>query len=83
MAVPAGIEYIDKGYDVKKLNKYLDWMNILSYDYHSAFEPSINHHSPLFSLEEDDEYNFDAQLSIVSVVCILIQRKYVKGKLFK
>lgn len=67
MAVPAGIEYIDKGYDVKKLNKYLDWMNILSYDYHSAFEPAINHHSPLFSIEEDDEYNFDAQLSIVSV----------------
>ncbi|KAL0272491.1 UNVERIFIED_CONTAM: hypothetical protein PYX00_005436 [Menopon gallinae] len=64
MAVPAGIEYIDKGYDVKKLNKYLDWMNILSYDYHSAFEPAVNHHSPLFSLEEDDEYNFDAQLNI-------------------
>lgn len=66
MAVPAGIEYIDKGYDIPKLNKHLDWMNILSYDYHSAFEPSVNHHSPLFSLEEDDEYNFDSQLNIVS-----------------
>ncbi|XP_054269943.1 uncharacterized protein LOC128991185 isoform X1 [Macrosteles quadrilineatus] len=64
MAVPAGIEYIDKGYDVPKLNRYLDFMNILSYDYHSAFEPAVNHHSPLFPLEEDNEYNFDAQLSI-------------------
>ncbi|KAI5697575.1 hypothetical protein M8J75_012443 [Diaphorina citri] len=64
MAVPAGLEYIDKGYDVKKLNKYLDFMNILSYDYHSAFEPAVNHHSPLFPLEEDGEYNFEAQLSI-------------------
>nr|QLI34032.1 chitinase 6-1 [Sogatella furcifera] len=64
MAVPAGIEYIDKGYDIPKLNRYLDFMNILSYDYHSAFEPAVNHHSPLFSLQEDDEYNFDAELSI-------------------
>lgn len=40
-------------------------MNILSYDYHSAFEPSVNHHSPLYSLEEESEYNYDSQLTIV------------------
>ncbi|XP_014243998.1 uncharacterized protein LOC106663599 isoform X1 [Cimex lectularius] len=68
MAVPAGLEYIDKGYDIPKLNRYLDFMNILSYDYHSAFEPSINHHSPLYSLEEEGEYNFDSQLSIDATV---------------
>ncbi|XP_018567327.1 uncharacterized protein LOC108907948 [Anoplophora glabripennis] len=64
MAVPAGIEYINKGYDVPKLMKHLDWMNILSYDYHSAFEPAVNHHAPLFSMEEDNEYNYDAELNI-------------------
>ncbi|XP_077298658.1 uncharacterized protein LOC143919933 isoform X2 [Arctopsyche grandis] len=64
MAVPAGIEYIDKGYDIPKLNRYLDWMNILSYDYHSAFEPSVNHHSPLFALEAASEYNYDSELNI-------------------
>ncbi|XP_074035117.1 chitinase 6 isoform X4 [Leptinotarsa decemlineata] len=64
MAVPAGIEYINKGFDVPKLTKYLDWMNILSYDYHSAFEPAVNHHAPLFPLEEDNEYNFDGDLNI-------------------
>ncbi|XP_066255919.1 uncharacterized protein [Euwallacea similis] len=64
MAVPAGIEYINKGYDVPKLTKYLDWMNILSYDYHSAFEPAVNHHAPLYSLEEENEYNYDTELNI-------------------
>lgn len=67
MAVPAGIEYIEKGYDVPKLNQYLDWFNILSYDYHSAFEPSVNHHAPLYSLEEPSEYNYDVELNIVSI----------------
>lgn len=41
-------------------------MNILSYDYHSAFEPAVNHHAPLYALEEASEYNYDAELNIVS-----------------
>ena len=65
MAVPAGIEYIDKGYDIPKLNEYLDFINLLSYDYHSAYEPAANHHAPLYPLEEDNEYNYDNELTIV------------------
>ncbi|KPJ05649.1 Acidic mammalian chitinase [Papilio xuthus] len=65
MAVPAGIEYIQKGFDIETLNKYLDWMNLLSYDYHSAFEPAVNHHAPLYPLEEPNEYSVDNELNIV------------------
>lgn len=71
MAMPAGIEYIDKGYDMLKLNEYLDFINLLSYDYHSAYEPAVNHHSPLYPLEEDNEYNYDAELTIVSAFLVL------------
>lgn len=63
--MPAGIEYIDKGYDVPRLNEYLDFINLLSYDYHSAYEPAVNHHAPLYPLEEDNEYNYDSELTIV------------------
>lgn len=68
MAVPAGVETIKKGYDVKRLNKYLDWFNLLTYDYHSALEPSVNHHAPLYALAEDDEYNYDTELNIVGII---------------
>ncbi|XP_012255000.2 uncharacterized threonine-rich GPI-anchored glycoprotein PJ4664.02 isoform X1 [Athalia rosae] len=64
MAVPAGVGYIDKGYDIPKLDKYLDFINLLSYDYHSSYEPAVNHHSPLYPLEEDNEYNFDTELTV-------------------
>lgn len=57
--------------------RYLDWMNILSYDYHSAFEPSVNHHAPLYPLEEDDEYNYDAELNIVSIHHSIIKKDLV------
>lgn len=47
-------------------------MNILSYDYHSAFEPAVNHHAPLYPLEEDNEYNYDGELNIVrQYLCII------------
>jgi GH18 family chitinase len=45
----------------------LDFFNLLSYDYHSAYEPVVNHHAPLFGGgDPDNEYNFEAQLSIVN-----------------
>lgn len=68
MAAPAGTNYIEKGYNIPKLNKYLDWFNILSYDFHSSHEPLVNHHAPLLSIDEDSEYNYDAELNIVSFV---------------
>lgn len=43
-------------------------MNLLTYDYHSAFEPAVNHHAPLFPLEEPNEYSVDNELNIVSTV---------------
>ncbi|EFN75798.1 Acidic mammalian chitinase [Harpegnathos saltator] len=74
MAMPAGIEYIDKGYDVPRLNDYLDFVNLLSYDYHSAYEPAVNHHSPLYPLEEDNEYNYDAELTIDHTISHLLEK---------
>lgn len=67
MAIPAGIENLEKGYDIQRLNKYLDFFNLLSYDYHSALEPTVNHHAPLYPLEEDNEYNYDNELTIVCI----------------
>ncbi|KAG8222856.1 hypothetical protein J437_LFUL003501, partial [Ladona fulva] len=66
MAVPAGKEYIDRGFDLPSLSAQLDFLNILSYDYHSAFEPVVNHHSPLFPLNrvEESEYDYDGELCI-------------------
>ncbi|XP_034175327.2 uncharacterized protein LOC117602013 [Osmia lignaria lignaria] len=74
MAMPAGIEYIDKGYDVPRLNEYLDFINLLSYDYHSSYEPAVNHHSPLYPLEEDNEYNYDTELTIDYTVNYLLNK---------
>ncbi|XP_045127406.1 proteoglycan 4-like isoform X2 [Portunus trituberculatus] len=64
MAVPAGQNYIDKGYDVPSLTRDLDFINILNYDYHSAYEPSVNHHASLMQPPGTSEYAWNAQLNV-------------------
>ncbi|XP_024222258.1 mucin-4 [Bombus impatiens] len=81
LAMPAGIEYIDKGYDIPRLNEYLDFINLLSYDYHSSYEPAVDHHSPLYPLEEDNEYNYDTELTIDYTVNYLLKKGASPGKI--
>ena len=66
MAVPASLEYAAQGFDIKTLDRYLDFFNLLTYDYHSSYEPATNHHSPLFRPNEVSEFDYRADLNIVS-----------------
>lgn len=47
-AVSASKEVIDIAYDVPALIKYVDWMNVMSYDYHSNLESKTGHVAPLY-----------------------------------
>ncbi|XP_076345267.1 uncharacterized protein LOC143244460 isoform X2 [Tachypleus tridentatus] len=47
VAMPAGKDYIDDGYDVPEISRYVDFMNVFTYDYHTAYEGVVNHHAPL------------------------------------
>lgn len=47
--------------------RYMDFISVICYDYHFSYESSVNHHAPLYSLEEDNDYNYDAKNNIVSV----------------
>lgn len=68
MAVPAGVDTIEAGYDIRSLNRDLDFINILTYDYHTSNEPQVNHHAPLKPRSdlEDDEFDPNEELNVVS-----------------
>uniref|UniRef100_A0A194AMZ5 Chitinase n=1 Tax=Pinctada fucata TaxID=50426 RepID=A0A194AMZ5_PINFU len=47
-AIPAGQSNIDTGYNVPEISKYLDLMNLMTYDLHGgSFEDETGHNSPL------------------------------------
>ena len=47
-AVSAGKPIIDRGYDVPQLNKYLDIINLMSYDFHVGKENKTGKKDSLF-----------------------------------
>merc|ERR1719367_1122872 len=81
MAVPASLEYAGKGYAIERLNKALDFFNLLTYDYHAAQEPAVNHHSPLFRPDDWSEYDFRTDLNIDSTVRFYLDNGATRDKL--
>ncbi|XP_036159555.1 chitinase-3-like protein 1 isoform X2 [Myotis myotis] len=51
-AVSAGKVALDGGYDMSQLAQHLDFINLLTYDFHGAWRQSAGHHSPLFRGKE-------------------------------
>ncbi|CAG2118127.1 unnamed protein product [Medioppia subpectinata] len=55
-AVSAGKPTIDVAYDVKQLNELLDFVNVMSYDYHGgSWENVTGHNAPLYADPKADE----------------------------
>ncbi|XP_056639626.1 probable chitinase 10 isoform X1 [Diorhabda sublineata] len=55
-AVPASFEAIAAGYDVPEISKYLDFINVMTYDFHGQWERTVGHNAPLFPLESASKY---------------------------
>ncbi|KAK9709298.1 Glycosyl hydrolases family 18 [Popillia japonica] len=47
-AVAACPPSIDTSYDIPQLNKYLDFINVMTYDMHGAWDPVTGHNAPLY-----------------------------------
>ena len=52
-AVPAPKSRIDPGYDVKRIAKVLDFINVMTYDLHGTWDGFADHHAPLYAREHD------------------------------
>lgn len=58
------------GYDVPVLAKYLDWVAVMTYDYHGQWDKKTGHVAPLYLHPDDDVTFFNA----VSIHCSLLKR---------
>ena len=80
MAVPASLEYAGQGYAIDRLDGALDFFNLLTYDYHSAHEPAVNHHSPLYRcVIADDCCEIGRQLTLSFQTGRVVRLRLPKG----
>ncbi|XP_008319029.1 acidic mammalian chitinase-like [Cynoglossus semilaevis] len=52
-AVSAGKGTIDAGYEIAEIAKHLDFINVMTYDFHGAWERATGHNSPLYRGSHD------------------------------
>ncbi|XP_026055365.1 acidic mammalian chitinase-like [Carassius auratus] len=48
-AVAAGKGTVDDGYEIAEIAKYLDFINVMTYDFHGSWENVTGHNSPLYA----------------------------------
>ncbi|KAM9444885.1 acidic mammalian chitinase-like [Clarias gariepinus] len=65
-AVAAGKSTIDAGYEIAKIAKYLDFISVMTYDFHGSWESMTGHSSPLYrsSNETGDQTNLNTNYSM-------------------
>ncbi|XP_011706928.1 PREDICTED: chitinase-3-like protein 1 [Wasmannia auropunctata] len=65
-AVAAAESSASQSYDISAMSKYLDFINIMAYDFHGAWEPVTGHNAPLYprkdESEDDRKLNVDASV---------------------
>lgn len=52
------------GYDVAAVGKWVDFISIMSYDFHGKWEPKTGHNAPLYALSGETDWR--KQLTLVS-----------------
>ena len=52
-AVSAGRDTIEKAYEIKKLGKVLDILNLMTYDLHGSWDKVTGHHTAMVDITGD------------------------------
>ena len=78
-AVPVGPDNVRGGYDVPLVAKYLDFVNLMAYDFHGKWEKQTGHNAPLYAPSSDSEWR--KQLSVAFAAKMWVKLGTPKEKL--
>ncbi|XP_055871922.1 chitotriosidase-1-like [Biomphalaria glabrata] len=62
LAAASGTYYIDQSYEPKKIINYIDYMLLMTYNYHGQWEKKTGHHSGLYAHYNDPKTGEKSQL---------------------
>ncbi|XP_023723097.2 acidic mammalian chitinase [Cryptotermes secundus] len=61
-AVASAAASASLSYDISELGKYLDFINVMTYDLHGPWDPVTGHNAPLYAGSNDDGLTVDAAI---------------------
>eukprot|EP00976_Prorocentrum_cordatum_P081482 1184427-Prorocentrum_minimum.AAC.1 len=62
MAAGIGKDNVENGYDIPALAQHMDFINLMTYDIHGAWETTMNHHAPLYVGESTAPFDYPISL---------------------
>ena len=63
-AVSPAKRVIDAGYDVPSISRDLDWIGVMTYDYHGHWDKKTGHIAPLYAHSKAEDRLYNANFSI-------------------
>ena len=58
-AMSPSAKVCDHAYDIPRLNRYFDFVSIMTYDYHGQWDKKTGHVAPIYSHPDDFEATFN------------------------
>ena len=79
-AVSPNKKVIDAGYDVPVLAENLDWIAVMTYDFHGPWEKYTGHVAPLYYHPDDevDHFNAVSNKHIAAIYILLLHVTFTK-----
>ena len=62
-AVSPSSKVIDKAYDIPALDKYVDYVSVMTYDYHGQWDDMTGHVSPMYQHHTDNNIYFNTVIA--------------------
>ncbi|CAL4078276.1 unnamed protein product [Meganyctiphanes norvegica] len=63
-AVSPSKKVVDAGYDVPVLSNYMDWIAVMTYDFHGQWDKKTGHNAPMYHHPESNENTFNVDYAI-------------------
>jgi len=77
-SIPSNIDRIEAGYDGKNLSKSVDFLNVMTFDYHGPWENKTGFNSPLFD-RDGERASVNSTMSYLSREQSIPKEKLVVG----
>ena len=58
-AVSPSSDVIQKAYNIPKLSEYLDYVSVMTYDYHGQWDKQTGHVAPIYEHPDDLDSTFN------------------------